>query len=39
MAIGQIADAIFRIRQPHIWGEGTTVCASDSRSLEPGIKI
>ncbi len=33
MAIGRIADAIFRIRQPHIWGEGTTVCASDSKKF------
>jgi TnpA family transposase len=30
-AITDIADAIFRIRLPHIWGEGTTACASDSK--------
>ncbi len=33
MAIGQVANAIFRIRQPHIWGEGTTACASDSKKF------
>ena len=29
-AIIDVADAIFQVRQPHIWGEGTTTCASDS---------
>jgi TnpA family transposase len=29
-AIIDIANAIFQVRQPHIWGEGTTTCASDS---------
>jgi TnpA family transposase len=29
-AIIDVANAIFQIRQPHIWGEGTTTCASDS---------
>jgi len=29
-AIVDIANAIFQIRLPHIWGEGTTTCASDS---------
>jgi TnpA family transposase len=29
-AIIDVANAIFRVRQPHIWGEGTTTCASDS---------
>ncbi|MFL5704032.1 MAG: Tn3 family transposase [Ktedonobacteraceae bacterium] len=29
-AIVDIANAIFQVRQPHIWGEGTTTCASDS---------
>ncbi|MDQ5851937.1 MAG: Tn3 family transposase, partial [Chloroflexota bacterium] len=33
LAISQVANAIFRIRQPHIWGEGTTVCASDSKKF------
>src|SRR5215475_4098329 len=29
--IAHVANAIFRIRAPHIWGEGTTACASDSK--------
>lgn len=29
-AIAQVANAIFKIRLPQIWGEGTTTCASDS---------
>jgi len=29
-AIVDIANATFQVRQPHIWGEGTTTCASDS---------
>ncbi len=29
-AIIDIANAIFQVRLPHIWGEGTTTCASDS---------
>jgi len=29
-AIIDVANAIFRVRQSHIWGEGTTTCASDS---------
>ena len=29
-AIIDVANAIFQVRQPHIWGEGTTTCASDS---------
>ena len=28
-AIAQVINAIFEIRLPHIWGEGTTTCASD----------
>ena len=32
-AIAKIANAIFDIRQPHIWGEGTTACASDSKKF------
>ena len=39
MAIGQIADAIFRIRQPHIWGKGRPCVRPTPRSLEPGTKI
>jgi len=31
-AIGQVANAIFSIRNPMIWGEGTS-CASDSRKF------
>ena len=30
-AIGDVINAIFEIRLPHIWGEGTTTCASDSK--------
>lgn len=30
-AITDVADAIFRTRLPHIWGDGTTACASDSK--------
>lgn len=30
-AIGDVINAIFEIRSPHIWGEGTTTCASDSK--------
>lgn len=30
-AIGDVINAIFDIRLPHIWGEGTTTCASDSK--------
>ena len=30
-AIGEIVNATFEIRLPHIWGEGTTTCASDSK--------
>jgi hypothetical protein len=29
-AIAAVANAIFRSRLAHIWGEGTTACASDS---------
>ncbi len=32
-AIAQIANAIFRMRRPEIWGEGTTACASDSKKF------
>ena len=32
-AITCVVNAIFRIRQPHIWGKGTTACASDSKKF------
>ena len=32
-AIAEIVNAIFRARQPHIWGEGTTTCASDAKKF------
>lgn len=32
-AIGDVANAIFRVRMPHIWGEATTACASDSKQF------
>ena len=32
-AIGNVANAIFRVRLPHIWGEATTACASDSKQF------
>lgn len=32
-AIASVVNAIFRIRNPQIWGEGTTTCASDSRKF------
>ena len=31
LAIAAVADATFQIRQPQIWGETTTACASDAR--------
>jgi len=30
-AIAQVTNATFAIRQPHIWGDGSMSCASDSR--------
>jgi TnpA family transposase len=30
-AITEIVNRLFQLRLPHIWGEGTTACASDSR--------
>ncbi|WP_036486612.1 Tn3 family transposase [Myxosarcina sp. GI1] len=30
-AISEVVNAIFEIRLPQIWGEGTTTCASDSK--------
>jgi TnpA family transposase len=32
-AIAEVVNAIFRIRQPQIWGEATTACASDSKKF------
>lgn len=32
-AISQVANAIFAARNPDIWGEGTTSCASDSKKF------
>ncbi|NEQ53749.1 MAG: Tn3 family transposase, partial [Leptolyngbya sp. SIO3F4] len=32
-AISDVANAIFRVRLPHIWGEATTACASDSKQF------
>ncbi len=32
-AIREVVNAIFRDRQVHIWGEGTTACASDSKKF------
>jgi TnpA family transposase len=32
-AIAEVANAIFDVRQPHIWGECTTACASDSKKF------
>ncbi len=29
-AITEVVNAIFRVRLPQVWGEGTTACASDS---------
>jgi len=31
-SIAEVANAIFRVREPHIWGEATT-CASDSKKF------
>jgi TnpA family transposase len=32
-AIMQVVNAILRVRQPHIWGEATTACASDAKKF------
>ena len=32
-AIAEVVNGIFRIRNPAIWGEATTACASDSRQF------
>jgi TnpA family transposase len=32
-AIAQVCNAIFRVRTPALWGEGTTACVSDSKKF------
>lgn len=32
-AIAKVVNATFKIRQPSIWGEGSTACASDSKKF------
>jgi TnpA family transposase len=32
-AIRPVCNAIFRVRNPALWGEGTTACASDSKKF------
>lgn len=32
-SIAQVANSIFAVRNPTIWGEGTTACASDSKKF------
>jgi TnpA family transposase len=32
-AIAEVVNAIFKVRSPHIWGEATTACASDSKKF------
>ena len=32
-AIGQVVNATFEARQPHIWGEGSMACAADARKF------
>jgi TnpA family transposase len=32
-AIAQVVNAIFAVRAPELWGEGTTACASDSKKF------
>jgi TnpA family transposase len=32
-AIARVVNAIFRVRLPQLWGEGTTACASDSKKF------
>ncbi len=31
--IAQVVNAIFQVRHTHIWGEGTTACASDAKKF------
>ena len=37
-AIAEVVNATFEIRWPHIWGEGTTTCASDSKHFGAWVK-
>ena len=37
-AITHVVNAVFQVRLPHLWGEATTACASDSKHSAPGIK-
>jgi hypothetical protein len=32
-AIARVANAIFAVRRPDLWGEGTSTCASDSKKF------
>jgi len=32
-AIAKVVNGVFRVRLPHIWGEATTACASDSKKF------
>lgn len=32
-AIASVVNAIFNVRRPQLWGEGTTACASDSKKF------
>ena len=32
-AIARVCNPIFRVRNPDLWGEGTTACASDSKKF------
>jgi len=32
-AITRVTNAILHVRQPHIWGDGTTACASDAKQF------
>jgi TnpA family transposase len=32
-AIRNVVNGVFKVRQSHIWGEGTTSCAADSKQF------
>jgi len=32
-AIARVVNALFEVRNPQVWGEGTTTCASDSKKF------
>ncbi len=32
-AIARVVNALFEVRNPHVWGEGTTTCGSDSKKF------